>query len=100
MKILLAQLWAALRILLARLRAEMPTFWRRLQKLALFGLAVIAALKLEPELIPDFLLGYLKYAFVFFTTIAGTAQFTCKDGPEQNAQNDQSTQDGNGNGGR
>ncbi|MCB2379802.1 hypothetical protein LGH70_19555 [Hymenobacter sp. BT635] len=60
----------------------MPTFWRRAQKLALFGLGVIAALKLEPELVPDVVMGYLKYAFVFFTTVAGTAQFTCKDGPE------------------
>ncbi|AHJ98936.1 hypothetical protein Hsw_3341 [Hymenobacter swuensis DY53] len=68
-----------MKTLLLRFRAEMPTFWRRAQKLALFGLALIAALKLEPELIPDGLQDYLKYAFVFFTTIAATAQFTCND---------------------
>lgn len=65
--------------LFSRLLSDMPTFWRRVQKLAFFGLAVIAALKLEPELIPDGLQDYLKYAFVFFTTIAATAQFTCND---------------------
>lgn len=71
-----------MKVLLSRLRSEMPTFWRRVQKLALFGLAVIAAIKLEPELVPEALMGYLKYAFVTFTTIAATAQFTCKDGPQ------------------
>ena len=72
-----------MKTLLTRFRAEMPTFWRRAQKLALFGLGVIAAIKLEPELIPDSLLPYLKHAFIFFTTVAGTAQFTCKDGQSQ-----------------
>jgi hypothetical protein len=66
-----------------RFWAEMPTFWRRAQKLALFGLGAIAAIRLEPELIPDTLLPYLKHAFVFFTTIAATAQLTCKDVPQE-----------------
>ncbi|TGE23550.1 hypothetical protein [Hymenobacter metallicola] len=80
-------LLATLLVPIHRLQAEMPTFWRRAQKLALFGLGVIAALKLEPELVPDVVMGYLKYAFVFFTTVAGTAQFTCKDASQENSEN-------------
>ncbi|GGF22279.1 hypothetical protein GCM10011383_37390 [Hymenobacter cavernae] len=66
--------------IITRLLSETPKFWRKVQKFCLAGLAVVAALRLQPDLIPDEVLPYIKYAFVVLTTVLITAQTTCNDG--------------------
>lgn len=66
--------------LLARLKAPTPAFWKRVQKLAAAGLALVVALQAGTSG-PPWLSDALPTAFTVLTTIVTVAQFTCADAP-------------------
>lgn len=72
-------------IVIERLLAKTPCFWKRIQKFALsIGGSAVAVLVANAQLtldLPDSLLTIVKYVVAVCVAVAGTAQLTKEDQP-------------------
>lgn len=77
-----------LNILVERILAKTPKFWKKVQAIALsIGVSAVAVLLSNSQFVLDLpieLLTYIKYTVAVCAAIAGTAQLTKEDKPNEN----------------